>query len=61
MKMRSHKDLVVFIKQNYDLVAGELSLASAYREIKKQKHDSVRISGRDYKTGKKKSVTLSFE
>ncbi len=61
MKMRSHKDLEAFIKQEYDLAAGELSLDRAYQAIKNQRQDSVRISGRSYTTGKKKTVTLTVE
>ena len=47
------------LKSKYNLAVGELTLEKARCKINKIIKTKIRVSGRSYKTGKKKTISLS--
>lgn len=52
------KSLRSVLKNNYHLVVGELSLEDLRRKIIKISKTKIKVSGRSYETGRKKTVEV---
>lgn len=54
-KLHSH------LKNKYNLALGEAALEKASRRVAKIAGTRIKISGRSYKTGRKKAVSISIK
>jgi actin-like ATPase involved in cell morphogenesis len=52
------KNLRLMLKDRYKLAVGELTLEELKRKIVKISKTKVKISGRSYETGKKKTIEV---
>lgn len=51
-------DLVNFLKDHHELVAGEATLSKLIKDVKRSENVRVRVNGRSLKTGRKKSLNI---
>ena len=49
------------LKRDYALAAGEATLENLIRRINKITKTRIKISGRSYKTGKKKAISIPLK
>ena len=57
----SYKQLESHIKAKYGLILGELTLEKLQRKVAKVAKTKIKISGRSYKTGKKKTKSICLK
>lgn len=59
--MGDKKKLRVYLKTKHDLAAGEVTLKKVSDEISELAKTKIKISGRSYKTGNRKTVNVTFK
>lgn len=52
------KNLRLILKNKYNLAVGEFSLEDLKRKIVKISKTKIKVSGRSYKTGRKKTIEV---
>lgn len=59
LNMLTKVSLTKYLKAKHDMAVGELTLERFRRSIAKIAEARIKISGRSYKTGRKKTVSVS--
>ena len=54
------KKLMADLKNKYNLAVGERTIEALEHKLTKISKTKVKVSGRSYETGKKKTVTIPF-
>jgi len=52
--------IISILKNNYNLAVGELSLEELRRKVTAISKTKIKVSGRHYLTGKKKTIAVSI-
>ena len=60
MGKANRKELIQYIKIKHDLAIGEKTLDTLIKKINKAADTKLKVSGRSYKTGRKKTASITI-
>ena len=61
MNKTNRQELVQYLKIKHNLAIGERTLDTLIKKINKAANTKIKVSGRSYKTGRKKTASMTIK